>query len=313
MPKENESVHVTEANGNDNICTFHCKEHYNYENNACEAAQQTVNCTLPAHAEWNPASGGTITQTWTNNNGWQPPAEAIYSETPGTNNQCHYKCESSYFYNSTSKECENPCDSRPCDNIQHSTGVCSASSLEQYECGCDKYYYWNSNCSKIVTLGNICTGQDKCYNGSAEISCPAEGEDFFGQDAHYAANGYCVPKSFEISGSEKTVFDSNLGLEWQQTISDSTYSWEDAVSYCENLTYAGKSDWRLPNKNELITLVNYDRYKPSSDFPDMPNEFFWSSSTYVVSPVAIWFVNFSNGHTNGSYKTITHFSVRCVR
>ena len=70
-----------------------------------------------------------------------------------------------------------------------------------------------------------CTDQGKCYDNSAEMTCPAVGEDFFGQDAQYAENGYCAPKSFEIrgSGSEQTVYDSNTGLEWQQTIPESGY------------------------------------------------------------------------------------------
>ena len=37
--------------------------------------------------------------------------------------------------------------------------------------------------------------------------------------------------------------------------SSSTYTWSDAVSYCDNLTEGGYSDWRLPNINELRTLI----------------------------------------------------------
>ena len=29
------------------------------------------------------------------------------------------------------------------------------------------------------------TGQTKCYNNSAEITCPAAGQPFYGQDAQY--------------------------------------------------------------------------------------------------------------------------------
>jgi len=37
--------------------------------------------------------------------------------------------------------------------------------------------------------------------------------------------------------------------------SSSTYNWSDAFSYCDNLTEGGYSDWRLPNINELRTLI----------------------------------------------------------
>jgi len=36
------------------------------------------------------------------------------------------------------------------------------------------------------------TGQTKCYNDTAEITCPAPGEDFYGQDAQYTTN----PRSY---------------------------------------------------------------------------------------------------------------------
>jgi len=32
------------------------------------------------------------------------------------------------------------------------------------------------------------TGQTKCHNDTAEITCPAPGEDFCGQDAQYVTN-----------------------------------------------------------------------------------------------------------------------------
>ena len=36
------------------------------------------------------------------------------------------------------------------------------------------------------------TGQTRCYNDTAEITCPAPGEDFYGQDAQYTTN----PRSY---------------------------------------------------------------------------------------------------------------------
>ncbi len=45
------------------------------------------------------------------------------------------------------------------------------------------------------------TGQTKCYNDTAEITCPAPGEDFHGQDAQYVTN----PRSYtklDASGND---------------------------------------------------------------------------------------------------------------
>ncbi len=37
------------------------------------------------------------------------------------------------------------------------------------------------------------TGQTRCYNDTAEITCPAPGEDFYGQDAQYIINPRSIP------------------------------------------------------------------------------------------------------------------------
>ena len=75
------------------------------------------------------------------------------------------------------------------------------------------------------------------------------------------------------------VTDSTSGLIWQKTSSSAT-TWSLALSYCENLTYATYSDWRLPNKNELLSLVNFVKSSaPYSNFPDIPSNEIWSSTT----------------------------------
>ena len=39
-----------------------------------------------------------------------------------------------------------------------------------------------------------------------------------------------------------------------ENVSDADKNWKEALEYCENLTYAGISDWRLPNRNEVFPL-----------------------------------------------------------
>ncbi|HIO95519.1 MAG TPA: DUF1566 domain-containing protein [Campylobacterales bacterium] len=35
--------------------------------------------------------------------------------------------------------------------------------------------------------------------------------------------------------------------------------------YCEKLSLGGKSDWRLPNKNELFSIVDMSKLEEESD------------------------------------------------
>lgn len=121
---------------------------------------------------------------------------------------------------------------------------------------------------------------------------------------------YAAFNSTTVNG-DVIVTDTKLGLIWQKTYVSSK-TWQQALDYCENLTYAGYFDWRLPNKNELISLINYEISRsPRSFFPDMPNSSFWSSSTYVYDTNNAWYVS-PNGTVNHYSKTI-FFDVRCVR
>ena len=73
------------------------------------------------------------------------------------------------------------------------------------------------------------------------------------------------------------VKDTTSGLVWAADYIG-TLHWLEAISYCNNLDYAGYTDWRLPNRNELLSLVNYDKTMQASDFPELPFKKFWSSS-----------------------------------
>lgn len=110
---------------------------------------------------------------------------------------------------------------------------------------------------------------------------------------------------------DNIVKDSKNGLVWQNdNVRGKT--WQQAIDYCKALTYAGKSDWRLPNLDELKTLIDDQRANPASSFPDMPSNWFWSSSPYEENASSAWSILFDNGYVNYQWKT-NEFDVRCVR
>lgn len=227
--------------------------------------------------------------------------------------------------------CHTPCDNNPCNNIANSTKICTFSE-EEFKCGCERGYLWSgSMCIKtktfsFATLGNICTGHNKCYNNEKEIECPNSSQNFFGQDAQYLKTGYCLPQSFTVKtvSGEKTVVDNNTGLEWEQT--PTKLNWNDAKEYCENLTYAGNSDWRLPTPYELLTIVDNSRFNPSINlkfFPNTPSAYFWTSITsnvFIPKVVSIvnrkdfaWSVRFDEGRIREHSKDYDDTYARCVR
>jgi hypothetical protein len=58
---------------------------------------------------------------------------------------------------------------------------------------------------------------------------------------------------------DSTITDNATGLMWMQNDNKTPISWEDALSYAENFSFAGYSDWRLPDSKELQGLVDYTR------------------------------------------------------
>jgi len=114
-----------------------------------------------------------------------------------------------------------------------------------------------------------------------------------------------------------TVTDNVTGLMWQQTVPAGTYyTWSQAVAYCPTLNLAGHSDWRLPSRIELVSLVDFGVSSGATInatyFPSTPAGYFWSSSPVAGSPSGAWSVAFGGGYTSSD--VIADASVvRCVR
>jgi len=156
------------------------------------------------------------------------------------------------------------------------------------------------------------TGQTKCYDNNAEITCPQPGESFYRQDAQYT----CNPQSYTDLGNG-IVRDNVTGLEWQQATAPGIYTWQQALDYCDALSLGGRDDWRLPTINELSTLVDSSIPYPgptinTTYFPGTVASSYWSSTTFSSYTYNAWFVNFYYGNVNYNLKYNFHYA-RAVR
>ena len=91
-----------------------------------------------------------------------------------------------------------------------------------------------------------------------------------------AVRGATSASSF-VDNGDGTITDTSTGLMWEKSTDKNTYNWIQAIAYCDNLTLGGHSDWRLPTRNELQSLVNYRRYSPAismSYFPKFKPSYF---------------------------------------
>ena len=121
-----------------------------------------------------------------------------------------------------------------------------------------------------------------------------------------------------ITDGDDVVKDPVTDLMWQKTyVGNKTLA--EAFFYCETLESGGYNDWRLPNKNELVSLIDYSNStgKPASSFPDMPDDMNFWTSTFVPTyggAEGFFIVNTASGKLLSSWqKEISEASVRCVR
>jgi hypothetical protein len=113
-----------------------------------------------------------------------------------------------------------------------------------------------------------------------------------------------------------TVTDNVTGLMWQQTVPTGTYTWAQAVAYCPTLSLGGHSDWRLPSRIELVSIVDFGVTSGATInatyFPSTPADWFWSSSPMAGSSSLAWAVDFDDGIAY-YYGVSGTGVVRCVR
>ena len=169
-------------------------------------------------------------------------------------------------------------------------------------------------CPTPVAKGLPATGQTKCYDNSIGVwfGMPCDQATCKGQDAQYSAG--CPRDGRFVDNGDGTVTDNCTGLMWQKDTADTNGSgsieadtltgdplhWCEALAYCEDLSFAGHHDWRLPNVQELQSIVDYGRFDPAIDpvFGSLA-DIYWSSSSIVGKPVYAWLVIFGGGSVDG--------------
>ena len=176
------------------------------------------------------------------------------------------------------------------------------------------------------------TGQTKCYDTSGvEIPCAGTG-----QDGDIQAGVEWPSPRFTVN-EDTTIKDNLTGLVWARdgnimptrdpgwdtdaTVNDGAVTWQHALDYVAKLNaenYLGHSDWRLPNVNELESLINaYElniaTWLNTQGFINVQGSNYWSSTTYAYYPDSAWFVSMWNGAVNSDDKSSVHGLVWPVR
>ena len=100
----------------------------------------------------------------------------------------------------------------------------------------------------------------------------------------------------------KIKIDNETGFIWSTKLIK--LSWKEAMNYCYDLEFDGYNDWRLPIKEELLTLRNHNIFENVGCF--------WTCEEYIPDTDYAMIVFFTNGNVSAGGKAGAYY-VRPVR
>jgi hypothetical protein len=166
-----------------------------------------------------------------------------------------------------------------------------------------KEYVWPVRGSSFIVWK---TGQKACYDSDEnEIECAGTGQDGESQ------KGVAWPDPrFTVSGD--CVTDNLTGLMWtKDTNLFGNVIWQSALDAANGLSLCGYSDWRLPNRIEMLSLNDMSQDEPGlpvgHPFKNVETRFYWTSTTSNNLTSAAWYRSYF-GESSYLEKSMEHSS-----
>ena len=166
--------------------------------------------------------------------------------------------------------------------------------------GCNNLgnYYYNGTSVDQDYSTALKLFKKSCKNGNAD-GC---------KNTEMAKNALGIP----VTKVKGTVQEDNLMWQDNKSAKSVVKDWQGAINYCQNLNLGGYTNWRLPNINELRSLVDQNNNPTiKSEFKNAVANTYWSSTQFNFTSEA-WFVNFYNNDDGTEDEGLNHY-VRCVR
>ncbi len=170
----------------------------------------------------------------------------------------------------------------------------------------DVGYPWPVRTGEPGTLPVAKTGQTDCYNSAgAAIPCAGTGQDGEIQ------SGTDWPRP-RFTDNNLTFTDNLTGLIWSKNgrtpgpsacAPETHKTQQEALDYiqCLNINqFLGKNAWRLPNRNELTSLIhrgqtNSAAWLESSGFRNIDPSRYWTSTSYAYATWNAWNISMHDG------------------
>ena len=132
--------------------------------------------------------------------------------------------------------------------------------------------------------------------------------------------GVAWPSPRFTDNGDGTVTDNLTGLIWLKNANcGGTMTWANALTYCHTLSSGScglsdgsvEGDWRLPNRRELLSLIDDGRSDPAlpsgHPFTGVLSSYYWSSTAFAFGTSLAWSVYLFVGSVNGIEKSDTNY------
>ena len=116
---------------------------------------------------------------------------------------------------------------------------------------------YQGNASATTTVLMVRTGT----TGTISLRKTGQNAVIYPNDDGATQLGVAWPDPRFLDNGDGTITDMLTGLMWDSStdVLGTSLNWEDALDYAKNSNVGGYTDWRLPNINELVSLIDYSQ------------------------------------------------------
>lgn len=188
----------------------------------------------------------------------------------------------------------------------------------------------NFDFDQDVDGGDAFTFKQNFGRSALKNPCPSDGPapaQKTGQDTLYETGddgdlkrGMAWPDPRFVDNGDGTVTDKLNGLFWLKNASCfGASTWSQAISDCSGLASGACSltdgsspgEWRLPNIDELLSLIDRSQTAPAlpsgTSFVDAQASNYWSSTSSSSNTDSAWFVFFADGYSDFNPKATASY------
>jgi hypothetical protein len=156
------------------------------------------------------------------------------------------------------------------------------------------------------------TGQTTCTDTAGTVIACAN----TGQDGDLKAGVAWPNPRFSVDDTGNCMTDNLTNLMWIRSPDSTPRTWQQALDFANSLELCGSADWRMPNINELESLVNSEAANQASSlnsqgFSGVQADSYWSSSIYAgfgsSSLPSAWVVTMASGGLGPIPRSVSGF------